>query len=368
MEAYQQYHPQQPPAYPHAHTQPQQTHVSPVMQSQQQQPNYGQHQQQPQMAGQHMMMQPGYPNPAYAMQPQYPQVSPSQAAAMATAAASGYPYSSMPDASLQGSLPQTSPRLQQVKVDGSGMQRPNPQSPRQQNQMQLPSSLAGQMSMPPAQSMSSSIPLPMPPQPMQQAQRRMSHSVNQSPALQTQQPQPPMNAPHRPSVPPAPQQQQQPPPPPQPQASPDAPPAAGTAEESPLYVNAKQFHRILKRRMARQKLEEALRLTSKGRKPYLHESRHNHAMRRPRGPGGRFLTADEVAAMDAGVGGGPLDYSMPPPAPEEKIGNGHGHGARTNGSAKRKAGMQKVESAAASKRNKVRSPEDEDDDDDDEDG
>lgn len=74
--------------------------------------------------------------------------------------------------------------------------------------------------------------------------------------------------------------------------------AAGGVEESPLYVNAKQFHRILKRRVARQRLEEQLRLTSKGRKPYLHESRHNHAMRRPRGPGGRFLTADEVAAME----------------------------------------------------------------------
>jgi nuclear transcription factor Y alpha len=71
------------------------------------------------------------------------------------------------------------------------------------------------------------------------------------------------------------------------------------AEESPLYVNAKQFHRILKRRVARQKLEDQLRLTSKGRKPYLHESRHNHAMRRPRGPGGRFLTAEEVAQSEA---------------------------------------------------------------------
>jgi nuclear transcription factor Y alpha len=73
---------------------------------------------------------------------------------------------------------------------------------------------------------------------------------------------------------------------------------AGETQDTPLYVNAKQFHRILKRRSARQKLEEQLRLTSKARKPYLHESRHNHAMRRPRGPGGRFLTSEEVAALE----------------------------------------------------------------------
>ncbi|KAF7298187.1 hypothetical protein HMN09_01040500 [Mycena chlorophos] len=72
-------------------------------------------------------------------------------------------------------------------------------------------------------------------------------------------------------------------------------------DDEPLYVNAKQYLRIVKRRIARARLEELHRL-SRQRKPYLHESRHKHAMRRPRGPGGRFLTAEEIAAQRSPTG------------------------------------------------------------------
>lgn len=246
----------------------------------------------------------------------------SQAAALAaTAAASGsggYPYA-MPDSGL----PQTSPRM------GGGIvkQEVGRRSPKQMNNQ------------------------------VQQG-RRMSNQVG-SPAIANSQPIMNHGGP-RPSVPPMPPNQH-------PQ-SPEL--VSGAPEESPLYVNAKQFHRILKRRVARQRLEEALRLTSKGRKPYLHESRHNHAMRRPRGPGGRFLTADEVAEIDRQKGeGGDENDKRPLETPAKSApGNNGGSGTKRKSDSDHITPIKKVKPNAPPPQRSSIDDDDDDEDDADDDG
>jgi len=279
---------------------------------------------QPQQAGQqqHMNYQPAYPVPQAGMHYGMTGISPQAAAMAATAAASGqgYPYT-LPDSGL----PQTSPRM------GGGVsvkQEAGRRSPKQMNNQ------IGHAQV--------------------QQNRRMSQ-VGGSPAVQNSQPIMNHGAP-RPAVPPMPPNQQHP-------QSPEL--VSGAVEESPLYVNAKQFHRILKRRVARQRLEEALRLTSKGRKPYLHESRHNHAMRRPRGPGGRFLTADEVAEIERtkGDGEGEGDKgSLETPA-KGVSGSGGGSGTKRKADAENATPSKKAKTAAPPARSSAEDEDDEEDDD-----
>jgi len=73
---------------------------------------------------------------------------------------------------------------------------------------------------------------------------------------------------------------------------------------SPARVNAKQHNRIVKRRLARQKLDDTITIASKLRTlvPSCTTSTHSRDFdlclrQRPRGPDGRFLTPDQLAAQ-----------------------------------------------------------------------
>ncbi|URD86551.1 Nuclear transcription factor Y subunit [Musa troglodytarum] len=83
-----------------------------------------------------------------------------------------------------------------------------------------------------------------------------------------------------------------------------------TTAEGPIYVNAKQFNAIIRRRKARAKAEKENNLI-KVRKSYMHESRHLHAVRRARDCGGRFFNTKKEVSAQAGNSGHKVNDVVP---------------------------------------------------------
>lgn len=73
-------------------------------------------------------------------------------------------------------------------------------------------------------------------------------------------------------------------------------------EKTPVYVNAKQYDRILKlrnKKLAAGRIKGPNYVFERPKsKTYRHESRSTHARNRKRGENGRFLTKEELAQME----------------------------------------------------------------------
>ena len=90
-------------------------------------------------------------------------------------------------------------------------------------------------------------------------------------------------------------------------------------------------------------------------------------MRRPRGPGGRFLTADEVSAIEKGEGGDLQKYAVNLPKNEAKS---PADTKTPQTGSKRKSGVDHEETSAKRARNnpkKTSSPSEDDEEDDEDD-